>query len=46
VINEGWKAILDKYHLKTDSELIEKSTTFVNSTLVSPVSKLCSDAGG
>jgi hypothetical protein len=46
VINEGWKAIFDKYGLKTDSELVEKSTTFVNSTVVSPVSKLCSDAGG
>jgi hypothetical protein len=46
VINEGLAAILDKYHLKTDSEFVEKSTTFVNSTVVSPVSKLCSDSGG
>jgi len=46
VIDENWSKLLDKYHLKTDSEIVEWSKTFVNHTLVSPVSPVCSEGSG
>jgi hypothetical protein len=45
VINQGWSKALDKYHLKTDSELVEKTATFVNESLTSPKSALCAGPG-
>lgn len=41
VINKNWSKLLDKYHIKTDSELGEMSATFVNESVVQPQSALC-----
>jgi len=45
VIDEHWKPVLEKLKLKTDSELVEKSATFVNESLTSPRSPICNGSG-
>jgi hypothetical protein len=41
VIDKNWSEVLDKYHIKTDSELVEKTANFVNESVIQPQSALC-----
>jgi hypothetical protein len=41
VIDKDWKPILKSLKLKTDSEFVEKTKTFVNERVTDPASKIC-----